>query len=358
MYEDESASRLFSLNKKDPKKTSNGMKILIATGLFPPDIGGPAQYAKHIYDELQKQGHEVRVASFRHERNLPQGIRHFFYFARILSYVRKCDFIIAMDTFSVGFPAVLAAMIFGKKIAIRIGGDFLWESYIERTKKQITLKEFNSRIPRLTPKEKIIFYISRFIMQHASALVFNSEWQKEIFRQSYALNPHQIFVVENFYGIRTEGREPQKKIFLWAGRPLFLKNIDMLKRAFESAKKKRADISLELVTGMPFEALEEKIKDAYALILPSISDVNPNFIIDGVRAGKPFIMTRESGLSKRFCDIGVFVDPLNEKDIEEKILFLADEGHYEDYKNRIKQFSYIHSWEDVARDFLAVYPRI
>lgn len=330
------------------------MQILIATGLFPPDIGGPAQYAKHLYDEFLKQGYAVDVVSFRQERNLPQGIRHLFYFVRILSYVRKCDFIIAMDTFSVGFPAVLAAMIFGKKIAIRIGGDFLWEAYIEKHKKPITLKEFNVQMPRLSGKEKIIFRISKFTMRKASALAFNSEWQKNIFKDSYHLDPKQVFVVENFYGARETGKEPKGKVFVWAGRPLFLKNIDMLKHAFENAKKKRSDISLELITGLPFEKLQEKIKDAYALVLPSISDVNPNFIIDGVRAGKPFIMTRESGLADRLRTIGIFVDPLDQKDIEEKILFLANDAQYQEYKKKVENFNFRHEWKDIASAFLNI----
>lgn len=339
------------------------MRILIATGLFPPDIGGPAQYAKHLYDEFTKQGHSVDVVSFRHERKMPQGIRHFFYSVRIFPFVKRADFVLAMDTFSVGFPVVLAGKILGKKVIIRIGGDFLWESYVERHKARVTLKDFNMKMPHLSGKEKIIFHLSRWTLQRASALAFNSEWQKNIFFDSYGLMPKKIFVVENFYPPlsfdkfrTTEGKRPEmrNKIFLWAGRDIVLKNVDTLRRAFAEAKKIRNDISLELITDMSHEQLLGKIEESYAVILPSFSDVNPNFIIDAISRGKPFIMTRETGIYERLKDIGIFIDPLDENDLKEKILFLADERNYGEYRKKIEHFNFTHSWEEIADEYLNI----
>ena len=48
------------------------MKILIATGIYPPDIGGPAQYAFNLEQEWKKLGHEVRVIKFSDVRYLPR----------------------------------------------------------------------------------------------------------------------------------------------------------------------------------------------------------------------------------------------------------------------------------------------
>ena len=59
-------------------------KILIATGIFPPDIGGPATYSKLLLDELSNRGLAVKVVSFGAVRHLPKIIRHFVYFFKIL----------------------------------------------------------------------------------------------------------------------------------------------------------------------------------------------------------------------------------------------------------------------------------
>ena len=40
------------------------MKILICTGIYPPDSGGPATYSKFLFDELPKNEIEVEVFSF------------------------------------------------------------------------------------------------------------------------------------------------------------------------------------------------------------------------------------------------------------------------------------------------------
>ncbi len=92
------------------------MKILICTGIYPPDIGGPAYYAKELNDEFLRQEHHAKVLAYKLEKRLPTGIRHLFYFFRILFVVLKIDLIISLDTFSVGLPAVLAAKIFRKKL--------------------------------------------------------------------------------------------------------------------------------------------------------------------------------------------------------------------------------------------------
>lgn len=37
------------------------MRILITTGIFPPDIGGPATYVPQIASGLSERGHQVKV---------------------------------------------------------------------------------------------------------------------------------------------------------------------------------------------------------------------------------------------------------------------------------------------------------
>src|SRR5690348_11398603 len=118
------------------------MRILIATGIYPPEIGGPAEYAKNLKDAWNSQGHQVTVKVFSRFKFLPTGLRHLAYFLYIVPAVIRADFILSLDTFSAGLPAVLAARLFGKQIIVRTGGDFLWEFYVERTGELVLLKDF------------------------------------------------------------------------------------------------------------------------------------------------------------------------------------------------------------------------
>src|SRR6185295_2431645 len=101
------------------------MRILIATGIYPPDIGGPAQYARNLYETWKKAGHEVKVAAYRWERAFPPGVRHVLYFLKILRKGWNVDLILVLDTWSAAVPAMHACRIMRKPYMIRTGGDFL-----------------------------------------------------------------------------------------------------------------------------------------------------------------------------------------------------------------------------------------
>ena len=335
------------------------MKILICTGFFTPDVGSHVQYAKNLCSEFLSRGHAVKVAAYRVERKLPTGIRHLVYFLRVVFFIFKVDTVIALDTFSVGLPAACACKIFGKKFVLRVGGDFLWESYVESTGNLITLMDFNGKISgiNLSLKHKIIFWLSSFTMRNADVVVFNSAWQKSIFKNSYGLNPEKLFVVENYCGEKLEGADFKEKNFFWVGRQLKLKNIELLKESFSDAKKENVDIKLELSKEIPHEELLKKIQSCYAVILPSISDISPNFILAAIRCGKPVILTKETGLYEKFQNIAVFIDPFNREDIKQKILFLADEKNYEEYKKRVDNFNFQHSWQEIAGEFLEIFEK-
>jgi glycosyltransferase involved in cell wall biosynthesis len=332
------------------------MKILIATGIYPPDIGGPATYAKNLVEEFARRGNKVKVLAFGLEKKFPAGLRHLLYFFRVIFSLWGADLIIALDTFSVGFPAVLAAKIFGKKIIIRIGGDFLWESYVNKTGDPITLSEFNKNMPKLSLWHKVIFILSRFIMKNCSALVFNTEWQKDIFEKTYELDSKKSFVIENLYPTKNQisSKASREKIFLWSGRDIKLKNLETLKDAFIMAQKESSEIKLEISEKVSHDELMEKIKNCYAVILPSLSEVGPNFILEAISFGKPFILTKETGLYEKLKNVGVFADPLDKEDIKNKILFLADDKNYQEYSKKVEGFNFTHSWREIADEFLNI----
>lgn len=330
------------------------MRILVCTGIFPPDVGGPAYYAEELNDEFLRQGHRVKALAYKSEKKLPTGLRHFFYFLRVLFFIPKTDLIIALDTFSVGLPAVLAAKIFGKKIIIRIGGDFLWESYVESSGNLITLKSFYENFPGLAPKQKAIFSLTKFILKNCEACVFSTKWQADIFRAPYGLEEKKIFLVENFYGEKIADPGFSRKNFLCAGRKIRLKNTDNLKIAFDEAQKEMSGILLEISANISHEDLVRKIQGCYAVILPSLAEISPNFILDAIRADKPFILTEETGFREKLKDIGIFVNPLDQEDIKEKILFLAADKNYGEFKNKIRDFRFTHSWREIAGEFLEI----
>jgi hypothetical protein len=158
------------------------MKILIATGIYPPALGGPAKYAESLKNQWERMDCKVRVKTFTIENKLPKVISHIWFFFKIIPSVMWCDFVFALDKSAVGFPAVLAAKIFGAKSIIRTGGDRLWEEYVERTGDRVLLKDFYSNTRnKWTLKDKALFLVSRWTMNNVWALIFSTTWQRDLF---------------------------------------------------------------------------------------------------------------------------------------------------------------------------------
>lgn len=336
------------------------LNILIATGIYPPDIGGPAEYAKNTEMEFKKMGNKVSVVYFKLEKHLPTGLRHLLYFLRVFRHVRRADFILILDTFSVALPTVLVAKFFKKTTIIRTGGDFLWESYVERTGEKVLLPRFyQTRRNSFSLKEKIIFRLTKFVLNSVNAVVFSTAWQRDIFLPAYELSKNKCFLIENYYGpkIKTVDYKGGKKIFVAATRSIKFKNGDLLKKAFALAERFDKDIVLD-VEAVPHDKFMEKLANCYAVILPSLGEISPNMILDALRVNKPFILSRENGLYERLRNVSVFINPLDKEDIRNKILDLTDKNFYNQQKKAIENFSFTHTWVEICREFLSVYSRI
>ncbi len=132
----------------------------------------------------------------------------------------------------------------------------------------------------------------------------------------------------------------------------------MLEKVFKELKSEESGAKLEIVDNLSQEELQEKIKNSHALIMVSISDFAPNFIIEGISANKPFILTQECGLTGKLNGLGVFVDPFDKNSVKKAILSLIDDNNYNKYKEKITAFNFTHSWEEIADEFLDIYRKL
>ncbi len=335
------------------------MNILIASGIYPPDIGGPAQYARNLYETWRKQGYQVKVAAYRWERAFPAFIRHILYFLKIIRKGWNADLVIVLDTWSAAVPAMLACKLLRKRYIVRTGGDSLWETYTERTGDMILFKDFYaSKHGKLSFKENLIFKWGGASLRNAAIVIFSTEWQRKIFEKAYSLDANKSRIVENYCGEKLEPTEPEGRVFMAGTRQLKWKNHELLKEAFEEARaelKKRGLPDIELDTSKAvYDNFIERMRRAYAVILVSIGDISPNMIFDAVRTGTPFILTRENGIMHRVKDAAVLVDPKDKRDIVEKILWIADPANRKLQAEKVRRLSFLHTWQEIADEIVKI----
>ena len=331
------------------------MRIVIATGIYPPDIGGPALYAEGVKTSFEGGGHSAPVVLFGTLKAYPTGVRHVLYTCKLLFVARKADAIIAFDTYSVGVPATLVGLLLRIPVVIRIGGDFVWERYVERTEKLLPLPHFYQKLPPLGVSGRIAFSLVRWMLSHAE-LAFNTQWLRDIWQPVYGFSPERAHVVDNAIGERIIGKKSDRTLLLY-GRSLVLKNASAFRRAFARARKRGLDLTLE-ERAVSHHKLIERIQHAHATVVPSISDVAPNTIVDGLRCGKPFLLSKYSGYAERFKEYGIIVDPLDEEDMARGMEALSDKKTYAALCTKIQTFTDVRTYADVANDFLEILKKI
>lgn len=116
------------------------MRILIVTGIFPPDIGGPATYVPQVARGLVERGHQVTVVTlsdrlgdddqvypFRVVR-LPRKAFKPWRVLRTLEVLvhlgRGCDVLFVNG---LALEATLANLVLRKPLVLKVVGDFAWE---------------------------------------------------------------------------------------------------------------------------------------------------------------------------------------------------------------------------------------
>jgi len=137
------------------------VRILIAAGIFPPEIGGPATYVPRIAEALAARRHAVtvvapqdrgsacpiadppyRLVRFHRARAVRYAnflVESWRAFVTVLREARVCDVVFVNG---LGLPSTLAARLTGKPMVVKVVGDGAWEIAHNRGWTKLNLDEF------------------------------------------------------------------------------------------------------------------------------------------------------------------------------------------------------------------------
>lgn len=346
------------------------MKILIATGIYPPDIGGPATYSKLLKDELSKRGYIVEILSFGEVRGLPKIIRHIVYFLKIIKRSRKCDIIFAQDPVSVGFPAMIASKILRKKFLIRVAGDYAWEQAVQRFGVLDGINEFQSKKYGL--KVELLRFIQKFVVGKADKVITPSHYFKNIV-SGWIGEGDKVEAIYNGIDLSSSqiiGEKPKSSSFkkiISAGRLVpwkgFMALIKIMKYLPEwqliiagdgpmknDLKTLITQLNLEdrvkLAGAMPREELLSELKMSDLFILNTSFESFSFQTVEAMHLGVPVIVTNIGNLKEIVEDgkEGILTEPNNEKQILSAIKKIDGDKNFrnsiiQNAKNKSERFS-------------------
>jgi len=250
------------------------MKIVIASGIYPPDIGGPAIYSQLIAREFSKQGIDVEVICYSNKekgvgdkkekfsitripRNYVKPSRYFLYFINLLRLSKNADVIYAQGPLSAGLPAMWVSRILKKKFVVKIVGDYAWEQGMNQWGAKELIEDFQKR--KYHKGIEIIRDIQKKVVKNADKIIVPSEFLKKIV-SGWGVNKSKIKIVYNS-GPQIKGLK--KKIVLKgdiivsAGRLEPWKGMDAIVEIMPELLKKNPNFKLIIIGRGP---LEKKIK--------------------------------------------------------------------------------------------------
>ena len=214
----------------------NKPNILIASGIFSPDIGGPASYAQTLatrlavtekvtvitYSSVWNSPDDSRLP-FRVVRiwaKWPKGIKHGIYFIKMLMEARNCKVIFALNAVSAGLPARLAARVFKRKFVVKVVGDSAWERAIGQGKTSLLLNDFQKT--KHSGWARILHKLQFQVCKGAHVIIVPSEYLSGIV-EGWGISKEKIKVIYNgsdFKASLLSKEEAKKKLGL-AGNILF-----------------------------------------------------------------------------------------------------------------------------------------
>ena len=268
---------------------SNGLKILITTGIYPPDIGGPATYLIQFTKFLLKNNCEIRVITFsdviedkkydsefkviRVLRNCNVFFRLIKYFIQIMKNSRDIDIIYLHDVSLCGLALLFANLFIKKKYIVRVGGDVVWEQAYQKGLIKEKYFEFYNSKQVLSFSVLIKRFLSKQIYKNACKVIVPSEFLKKTIR-TYNITDNKIEVIHNAIDysyisnidnyeneeilkyIKNE-RDNGNKIFISNGRLVNLKRFDYLINIFSNVSSAKL---LIIGSGPEEEKLTQLIK--------------------------------------------------------------------------------------------------
>lgn len=301
------------------------MRLVIATPLYPPEIGGPATYAKLLYEGLPGKGIEVELVKFSEVRRLPKIIGHYIYYRRVLKAARKADVVLALDPVSVGLPAMIAARCAGKPFIVKIVGDYAWEQGQQRFGVTQNLDEFvkTKSVPFVV---RVLRRIQTRVARNAVKIIVPSEYLKGIVA-AWGIPKEKIVVIYNGIEIPEQLPEQHKKegefLIVSAGRRVPWKGFE----AIERVAKVHPNWRVCIASGLPRTEVLAQIKAADVFVLNSFYEGLSHVLIEAMTLGTPVIATNAGGNPTLVADgeTGLLIPPGDDTALEQALIAVAQD---------------------------------
>ncbi len=255
------------------------MKIVIATPIYPPEIGGPATYTKELCERLHDQ-HEIIVVAYTDVREAfpkttliavskqrPLFTRLIKYFFAVYKASENADLIYVQNAMAAGLPVALVSILCNKPFALKFVGDEAWERATQNKLTEKKLEDFLSS-PEGGIKIKLMMMIQGFVLRQAKVVTTPSAYLLEELKKTYGVKNERAVVnynaAEETEVLPFEATKVPHQIATTA-RLVAWKGIDGMIRALKIVREKFPDAKLVVAGDGPELENLKKLKSELGL---------------------------------------------------------------------------------------------
>jgi glycosyltransferase involved in cell wall biosynthesis len=335
------------------------MRVLIVSGIWPPDVGGPASHAPDVADFLHGRGHHVEVVTTAWEppaqrayrvsavpRSIPPGLRHLRGAALVHHRAREADVVYTTGMFgrsSVGSAAGRTPYV------VKLTADPAFERARRRRLYDGDVDRFQSF--RGGPSVRALRLLRNAELRRAAHVFTPSAYLRGL-AISWGVDPARVSVLPNPTPPFPEldPRDALRRSFAidgdtvaFAGRLAPQKALDVALDAVaeldgvtlliagdgdERARlERRAGERVRFLGPLPRERVLELFRAADAAILTSMWENFPHSVVEALSVGTPVIATTTGGVAEvvRDGENGLLVAPGDAHELADALTrFFAD----------------------------------
>jgi glycosyltransferase involved in cell wall biosynthesis len=343
--------------------------VLVATGIFAPDIGGPATHSGLVITELRRRNWRAYLVTYGPagvSRRIPRGVRHAVYLLQCLVRARRADLVYAQDAVSAGLPALLAAKLLRRTFVVRVPGDYAWEQAVQRFGVTDLIDAFQSR--RYDVRTELLRRVQRWVVSNADAVITPSEYARRMV-SGWTRRADRVRVVYGGSRFEEETAPPPALddgvVIVTAGRLVSWKGIASLielvaehpgwrlvvigggpQAAELGARARMLKAPVSFTGALPQAELSRQVRRATVFALNTSFENFPHMLLEAMHGGVPVVATTIGGIPELIEDgkEGILVRPDDKRALGAAINRIVSDRDFRDVivtnaRAKARQFS-------------------
>ena len=336
------------------------MKILVATPIYPPEIGGPATYAKELAKHLHEK-HNITIVAYTDVRGpfpgtkliavskkQPLPVRLVKFFLAVWKASQWCDLIYVQNAMAAGLPVALVSIFRKKPFVLKFVGDEAWERATQHKLIDSRLEEFLEH-PSGGLKIRLMMMVQGFVLRRASIVITPSKYLGQAIEKAYGINPSRV--VTNYNATEDTEKlpfEPTRvrhqimttaRLVAWKGVRGIIEGVRILKQRYPDIRLMIAGDGPEM---SDLQSLSQKLdvrdeviflgkvsraetwrlrKNSEVYVLNSTYEGLPHTVLTSFAAEIPVVATNIPGTNEAVYgeDTGLLVEPEHPEEVARAI---------------------------------------